>query len=142
MHRSLGRLLLQLHSPCYAWVYMLWLLLAYAPVVGPVVALNEDFHVMHSKRLFNALFLLPVALAVWQAFYPTLGGWFVFTVPTVLWTGLLLILNVRLLLTTHLQGFWAHQDFTLGCILGSADVLAIIALLYGRPRPSTLTRVA
>ncbi len=142
MHRYLGRLLFERCSPRNAWAYLLWLLLAYAPLAVSAVAVNDDHRLLHSKHLFDALYLLPVAFALWQAFYPTLCGWLLFTVPTVLWTGFLLFLAVRCMLTTHLHGFLAQQDFPIGCILCGAAALASIALLYARPTPSTLTRVA
>ncbi len=142
MHRHLGRLLFQRHSPRSAWVYLLWILVAYAPIAILAVAVNEDHRILHSNHLFDGLFLLPVALAVWQAVYPTLCGWLVVTAPTILLSGSWALHIVYHLFKTRLHGFFDTQDFIGASIMCGAEVLVGIALIYARPRSSTFARVA
>ena len=142
MHRHLSRLLFQRHSSRNAWVYLLWVFVAYAPIAVLAIAVNDDHRILHSKHLFDGLFLLPVAFAVWQAVYPTLGGWLAITVPTVLFSGSWALYIVYHLFTTRLRGFFDTQDFIGASIMCGAEVLVGIALIYARSMSSALTRVA
>ena len=103
---------------------------------------NEINGFTRPKILFDCLLILPVALAVWQMVYPTLCGWLVFSVPTVLLSGTWSFYIVYLVFNTRLVDLFRTEWSLVALIMCGADVLVSVALIYACPKSSTLARTA
>ena len=115
-------------------VYLLWLLTVYAPVAVLASVGNDTDRFFHPKGLFNCLLLIPTALAVWQMVYPTLSGWTVIFVPTILYVFYAVFVTVRMMLHAERWGAWERQDFGEACALLVVAVVVCVALVIIRPR--------
>ena len=114
-----------------AWAYGLWLL-----VYLPTALLFAGEMSAHSGAGIITMLplLIPVAIAVAQMIYPTLLGWTVILIPSVLYAGFGLFYLIRN--ATERQPQWEHDlaGFIMGSIFVGAFIAVCVALIFARPR--------
>jgi hypothetical protein len=121
------RALIVRHCRRRAWAYVLWIL-----VYLPTAWLFAGEMDAHSEPGILAMLplLIPLAVAVGQMIYPTLLGWYVIIIPSVLYTGVGVFYLIRN--ATERQPQWQHDlsGFILGSIFVGAFVVVCIALIF------------
>ena len=121
------------------WAYGLWLL-----VYLPTAWLFAGEMAAHSGAGVLAMLplLIPVAIAVAQMIYPTLLGWAVIVVPSVLYAGVGVFYLIRN--ATRRQPQWEYDlsGFILGSVFVGAFIAVCIALILARPRLKNVTNAA
>ena len=119
-----------------AWAYGLWLL-----VYLPTAWLFAGEMAAHGGAGVVAMLLLliPVAIAVVQMIYPTLLGWAIIVVPSVLYAAVGVFYLIRN--ATERQPQWQYDlsGFIMGSIFIAALVAVCVALIFARPRPRDVT---
>ena len=129
-HR-LARSLFQRRHRRHSWAYVLWLL-AYLPTAW-LYAGELAFHA--GARAYQMWpLLVPVAIVIAQMIYPTLAGWVVILIPSVLYTGVGVFYLIRN--ATEKQPQWQYDlsGFIMGFIFVGAFIAVCAALIFARPR--------
>ena len=122
-----------------AWAYGLWLL-----VYLPTALLFADEMAAHSGAGIAAMLplLVPIAIVVAQMIYPTLLGWAVILIPSVLYGGVGVFYLIRNATERHPQWEYDLSGFIMGSIFVGAWVAVCLALILARPRLRDVTRAA
>ena len=128
-----ARSLFQRRPRRHIWAYILWVL-----VYLPTVCLYAGHMGARTYEMLPLLF--PVAIVITQMVYPTLVGWVIILVPSVLYTGaggFYLIRNA-----TEKQPQWEYDSsgFVMGCVFVGALIVLCAALAFARPRLIDVTR--
>src|SRR2546421_12353740 len=123
----------------HAWAYGLWLL-----VYLPTAWVFAEEMSAHSGTGVLAMLplLIPLAIVVGQMIYPTLLGWAVILIPSVLYTGVGVFYLIRN--ATERQPQWEYDlsGFILGSVFVGAFLAVCIALIFARPRLRDVTSAA
>jgi len=77
--------------------------------------------------------LVPIGVVILQMIYPTLLGWVVIMIPSVLYTGLGVFYLIRNATKTQPQWQYDLLGFIMGIFFIGAYVAVSIALIFARP---------
>jgi len=122
-----------------AWAYGLWLL-----VYLPTAWLFAGELAAHSGAGVLAMLplLIPVAIAFAQMIYPTMLGWWIIIIPSVLYAAVGLFYLIRNATERPPQRERDLSGFILGSIFVGAFVASCVALIFGRPKLRDVTSAA
>ena len=125
--------LFHVQSRRFAWAYVLWLLIGYLPIAAGCTLADPTDRIIHPKWLLIWVLLVPVAVALVQMVCPTLLGWFLLFVPTLIYA---VASMYRTLHYPSVAQHWAPYDtgdFGLAFFFSAAIGLSAAILLLIRP---------
>jgi hypothetical protein len=114
-------------------VYAVWLLV-YLPMGSFCVV---DLEVPPAKAW---PLLIPIALLIIHLMHPTLLGWLVFFVPTLLYLGVGVYYAISNNLGPHPQWQTDREGVVLGSVVTAAMLGACVALYAGKPKANDETK--
>ena len=122
--------------------YLLWLFVAYLPSATLCALANDEDRFLHPKCLLIWLLVIPVVIAVTQIIYPTLLGWLIIFVPTLVCVAAQFIHMGYYAATHQPLSFFDRQDLGEGIFFYGFMALTCAVLTFARPKRANISDMA